>query len=273
MIAVVTDSTADLPPERAQQLGIHIAPLTVRIDDVSYDDGNELPPAAFYQKLRAARSIPTTSQPSIGRFKELYESLEADEIISIHISGGLSGTLNSARAAADLLPGKRIRVIDSRAVSLALGYLAQMAAEAAGTGASQDAVCELLAASIAKTGFYAVLETLQHAQRSGRISFAQALLGSMLQIKPIITLRDGTVQQADRPRTMRKALDRMVALTARDAPFTYLAVPHADNEALARELAERLAPVSPGNIDVVATGAVVGTHCGPGAAATCYIRK
>jgi len=115
VIAVVTDSTADLPPERAQQLGIHIAPLTVRIDDVWYDDGNELAPAAFYQKLRAARSIPTTSQPSIGRFKELYESLEADEIISIHISGGLSGTLNSARAAADLLPGKRIRVIDSRA--------------------------------------------------------------------------------------------------------------------------------------------------------------
>lgn len=273
MIAVVTDSTADLPPERARQLRIHVAPLSVCIDGISYDDGSELPPAEFYQKLREARDIPTTSQPAIGRFQALYESIEAEEIVSIHISGGLSGTLNSARAAAEQAPGKRIHVIDSRSVSLALGYLVQIAAQAAAGGATSIEVSELVEAHIGKAGFYAVLDTLQHAQRSGRISFAQALLGSMLQIKPIITVREGIVQQVDRPRTMRKALDRMVELTKRDAPFAYLAVPHADNEPLAREMAERLKPVSPGNIDIVTTGVVVGTHCGPGAVATCYIRK
>jgi DegV family protein with EDD domain len=273
VIAIVTDSTADLTAERAQGMGIQVAPLTVCIDDVSYDDGSELPAAAFYQKLRQARTIPTTSQPAPGRFIELYQRIEADEIVSVHLSGALSGTLNSARAAAEQVPGKRIRVIDSRSVSLALGYLAVIAATAAADGASLDAVCQLVEANIGKTGFYAALDTLQHAQRSGRIGFAQALLGSMLQIKPIITLRDGAVQQFDRPRTMRKALDRIVDMTGRDGPLAYLAVAHADNEPLATELAERLAAVSPGEIEVVATGAVVGTHCGPGAVATCYIRK
>jgi fatty acid kinase fatty acid binding subunit len=272
VIAVVTDSTADLPAERAQRLSIHVVPLIVDIDGVAYDDGADLPAQAFYAKLKEARDIPSTSQPPIGRFKALYESLEADDIVSIHISAGLSGTVGSARAAAEQTPGKRIRVLDSRAVSLGLGYLAEMAAEAAAAGASLDDVCRLVEENAAKTGFYAVLDTLQHAQRSGRISFAQALLGSMLQIKPIITLRAGVVQPVDRPRTMRRALDRMLELTLRDGPFARLAVPHADNASLASELAARLAPAAE-RIDVVATGAVVGTHCGPGAVATCWVRK
>ncbi len=273
MVAVVTDSTADLPPGRAAELGIEVVPLTVRIDDQPYADGVELPPAAYYEKLRTARLLPTTSQPLAGQFKAVYERIQAGDILSIHISGRLSGTINSAQAAAAEVAGKRIRVIDSRAVSLSMGYLAQMAAEAARAGASLEEAAKLVEASIGKTGFYAALETLQHAQRSGRIGFAQALLGSMLQIKPIITVRDGAVEPVDRPRTMRKALERMAELTARDAPLAYLAVPHANNEPLARELAGRLSAVSPAGIDIVTTGAVVGTHCGPGAVATCYIRK
>ena len=272
MIAVVTDSTADLPAERAQRLGIHVVPLIVAIDGVAYDDGAELPAEAFYAKLKQARDIPSTSQPPIGRFKALYEGLEADEIVSIHISGGLSGTLGSARAAAEQVPGKGIRVLDSRVVSLGLGYLAEMAAEASAAGASLDDVCRLVEENAAKTGFYAILETLHHAQRSGRISFAQAMLGSMLQIKPIITLRGGVVQAVDRPRTTRRAVDRVLELTLRDGPFARLAVAHADNAPLANELAQRLAPAAE-NIEVVATGAVVGTHCGAGAVATCWIRK
>lgn len=273
MIAVVTDSTADLPPDRAQRLGIYVVPLIVDVDGVAYEDGTELPPPAFYQKLAEARSIPSTSQPPIERFKTTYESIEAEHILSIHISGGLSGTANSARAAAKQVSSKRVRVVDSLAVSLALGYLAVMAAEAASTGASLDDVTRLVEDNIGKTGFYAALDTLQHAQRSGRIGFAQALIGSMLQIKPIITLRNGVVQPVDRPRTMRRAVDRIVELTLRDGPFARLAVPHADNEPLARELAERLSPAASDGIDVVTTGAVVGSHCGPGAVATCYIRK
>ncbi|HLG69194.1 MAG TPA: DegV family protein [Chloroflexota bacterium] len=272
MVAIVTDSTADLPPARAESLGIHVVPLIVTIDGVSYDDGSELPPKAYYEKLARARAIPSTSQPSPARFKELYERLEADEILSIHISGGLSGTINSAKAAAAEVPGKRIRVVDSRAVSLGLGFLAQMAATAARGGAGVDDLAELVEASVSKTGFYAVLDTLQHAQRSGRISFAQALLGSMLQIKPIITLRNGVVESLDRPRTMRRAIERVVELTTADAPLQHLAVLHANNETVAGELATRLAEAAPGGAEIVCTGAVIGTHCGPGAVAACYVR-
>src|SRR5581483_11284883 len=116
------------------------------------------------------------------------------------------------------LPHKRIEVVDSRGVSMGLGFLAQVAATAARGGARREEVAELIRANIPKTGFFAVLETLQHAQRSGRIGFVQALLGSMLQIKPILTVRDGAVQPLDRPRTMRRAIDRMVELTVADAP-------------------------------------------------------
>lgn len=272
-VAIVTDSTADIPTGRAQELGIHIVPLIVRIDDASYQDGVDLPPLAFYQKLATARAAPTTSQPSVGAFQAAYEAIEASQIVSVHISGKLSGTVNSARAGAAQVPGKRIQVVDSELVSLALGYLAQAAAEAARSGASIEEVCELIGRYQRQTAFYALLETLQHAHRSGRIGFAQALLGTMLQVKPILSLKDGLVCPVDRPRTMRKGLDRLFELTAGNAPFVYLAVPHANNEASARELAERLAPFSPGTIDVVPTGATIGAHCGPGAVATCYVRR
>ncbi|MDE3074268.1 MAG: DegV family protein [Chloroflexota bacterium] len=271
-VAIVTDSTSDLPPERTRELGIAVVPLTVHIDGHSFFDGTELTPEQFYQKLSGARAIPTTSQPSAGQFHAAYEALEADEIISIHISAKLSGTINSARIAADQLPAKRIRVFDSQSVSMALGYVVQTAAEAAASGEGLEAICESVQASIRQTGFLAVLETLHHAQKSGRIGFAQALLGSMLQVKPIIGIANGEVVPVDRPRTMRKAVDRLIDLTVRDAPFHHLAVPHAGNEELARDIAERLRLVHPGPIDVLATGAVVGTHCGPGAVACCYLK-
>ncbi|MBV9120082.1 MAG: DegV family protein [Chloroflexi bacterium] len=272
-VAIVTDSTSDLPPERAAELGIHVMPLTVRIDDAEYEDGTELTPAAFYEKLRTARAIPTTSQPAVGRFQALYESIDAEAIVSIHISGKLSGTVNSARAAATQVRDKRIEVVDSENVSLSMGYLAQAAAEAALSGASVEKVLEMVARQRGASGFYALLDTLEHARRSGRISFAQALLGSMLQIKPIVTIRGGVVEPSDRPRTMRKGMERLAELTRQEAPFAYLAVPHANNEPLARDLAERLADVFPGDIDVLPTGATVGSHCGPGAVATCYVKK
>jgi len=272
-VAVVTDSTADLPVQRAAELGIRVIPLRVTIDDASYDDGVDLSPAAYYEKLRSARAVPSTSQPAAASFQTLYESLPADEVISIHISAKLSGTLNSASAAASQIRDKRIEVVDSGMVSLSMGYQAEMAAQAAAHGASLEEIRALVEQQRGKARFYAALDTLDHARRSGRISFAQALLGSMLQVKPIITIRDGAVQAGDRPRTMRKALDRLFELTAQDAPFAYLAVPHANNEPLANQLADRLRSLGPGAIDVVATGATVGSHCGPGAVATCYIKK
>jgi DegV family protein with EDD domain len=272
-IAIVTDSTADLAPDLARDLGISVVPLIATIDGVSYQDGSGLPAAAFYDKLASARTLPSTSQPSIGAFKQAYEAIDAEDILSIHISGKLSGTTNSARAAAEQVSGKHIKIFDSLALSLALGYVARTAADMANAGSTLAEVSAEIERLIPKCGFYAVLDTLQHARRSGRISFAQALMGSVLQVKPILTLRDGAVQGVDRPRTMRKALERLEELTLADAPFAYLAMAHANNEPLAGELANRLAPSFEGSIDVVCTGAVIGTHCGPGAVASCYVRK
>ena len=269
-VAIVTDSTADLPPERARELDIHVAPLVVHIDGESFEDGTELTPAGFYEKLSLAKGIPSTSQPAVGRFRELFEAIPQKDIVSIHISSGLSGTWNSARLAAEQTPGKRIRVLDSASVSLAVGYPAQTAAQAAAAGADFEQVCSLAEQSIARTGFFAILDTLQFARRSGRLGFAQALIGSMLQVKPIITIAAGSVQPVDRPRTMRKALDRLVELTAKRAPFDELAVLHANNHVLAAELAGRLAAFHGRSIDVVCTGAVIGSHCGPGAVATAF---
>lgn len=271
-VAVVTDSTADIPPERTRKLDISVAPLTVRIDGLEYTDGVDLEPSAFYEKLHSARILPSTSQPSIGRFQELYESIEADEIVSVHISGKLSGTVNSARAAAEHVSGKRIRVIDSGMVSLSLGYQAQIATEAAEQGLGLEDVVAKVDEARGRTGFYALLETLEHARRSGRIGVAQALVGSMLQVKPIVTIRAGAIEPCDRPRTMRRGAERLAQLTLAEGPFAYLGVVHANNEALAQELAEWLSRDAPATVEVVCTGAVIGTHCGPGAVATCFLR-
>lgn len=272
-ITVVTDSTADLPAERCEELGIRVVPLTVRIDGEEYLDGTELPAARFYEKLAAAANIPTTSQPSVGEFQAVYEAIDTDSIVSIHISEKLSGTYNSALQAAGRVAGKQIVVFDSGTVSLALGYVVQAAAEAIRDGASFDHVCHQVPIDTLGTGFYAVLETLQHAQKSGRVNFAQALLAAMLQVKPILTLTDGAVVPVDRPRTMRKAVQRLVELTSLDAPFRYLSVPHANNPEMAAEVASQLQAIHDGPIDIVATGAVVGTHCGPGAVATSYLKR
>ncbi len=273
MVAIVTDSTADLSPENAARLGVRIVPLVVSIDGQTYEDGVDLAPADFYRKLSQARAVPSTSQPALGRFKQAYEGLDADEIVSIHLSSTLSGTLNAAAAAAQEMAGKRITVLDSRTLSLSLGYLVELAAEAAAAGESVEGITALVESAIPRTGFVGVLDSLQHAQRSGRLSSAQALLASVLRIKPIIALRDGQVQAIDKPRTMRKAVDRLVELVSAEAPLAFVAIPHAANEGLAQDLAKGLASLAPGPIQVVATGAVLGTHCGPGAAAVCFARR
>ncbi|MHB8620782.1 MAG: DegV family protein [Chloroflexota bacterium] len=268
----MTDSTADLPPQRTRDLHITVIPLTVNIDGASFQDGIDLPPSAFYEKLVTAKTIPSTSQPSVGAFLAAYRAIDASDIISIHISGGLSGTINSAQAAAAQVPDKRIAIIDSRTVSLAMGYLAQVAAQAAENGATFEEVRSLMGRSAGRTGFFAILDTLGFARRSGRLGFAQALVGTMLQVKPIISMVDGLVQPVERPRTIARAVDKLVEITARQAPFASLAVPHANNEDLAREVADRLSGAHAGDIDIVTTGAVVGSHCGPGAVATCFLK-
>ena len=270
-VAIVTDSTADLPPERARRLGIVVVPLTVLIDGVSYADG-ELDQAEFFRRAAQAPDIPTTSQPSAAQFQAVYDGITAETILSIHISSKLSGTYASALAAAAQLHQRDIRVYDSGTVSMSLGCIVQDAAEAAGQGASAAEVARKISVDTLGTGFYALLDTLHFAQRSGRINMAQALLAGMLQIKPVISIRAGVVAAVDRRRTLRKGLERLVELATRDAPFRHLAVLHAGNPVLAGELAAQLRPLHD-EVEVLPAGTVIGTHCGPGAVAACYLRR
>ncbi|MGH2518602.1 MAG: DegV family protein, partial [Chloroflexota bacterium] len=165
-----------------------------------------------------------------------------------------------------------IRVYDSGTVSMSLGCIVQAAAEVAKQGASAAEVAREISVDTLGTGFYALLDTLRFAQRSGRINMAQALMAGMLQIKPVISIRAGVVAAVDRRRTLRKGLERLVALASRDAPFRHLAVLHAGNSGLADELAAQLRPLH-GDVEVLPVGAVIGTHCGPGAVAACYLRR
>lgn len=271
--AIVTDSTADLSPARARELGIRVVPLTVQVAGVEYQDGVDLSPERFYEKLSGIDSMPTTSQPSIAAFQQIYADIAADDIISIHLSAKLSGTWNNARTAAEGVSDKRIRVIDSGTASMALGYIVQAAAQAATAGEPFESICHTTEYDISRSGFFALLDNLSYAQKSGRITIAQALVASMLQVKPILSLKGGEIVPVDRTRTMRKGMERLVELTARDAPFRYLAVAHANDLQMGLAAADRLRELHNGPVDVVLTGPVIGTHCGPGAIGTCYLTR
>src|SRR6266852_2710794 len=194
-VAVVTDSTADLPPTLAATRAITVVPLTLHFDGKSLLDGVDITPEEFYRLLPTATAHPTTSQPSAGRFAEIYGSLleDHDDVVSIHISEKLSGTVASARQAADMTDPKRIRVIDSEVVSMSLGLLTLVASTLATRGAEPEAIEAKIMAMRPHVQTYFSVATLEFLRRGGRIGRASALLGSVLQVKPVLCIRDGLV--------------------------------------------------------------------------------
>ncbi len=267
---VVTDSTADVPPQWIERYGISVVPLTVLFGHEPFRDRVDLTDAQFFARLKTADRLPTTSAPSPGAFAELYESLstECEGIISIHIGRTLSGTTEAARLGAAGLDGFPVHVIDSGSVTMTVGFLAQVAAEAPDLDQALQRVRERLG----RQKVLALLDTLRYIELGGRVSRAQAMLGTMLDLKPILSLQEGEIKSVDRVRTRGKALNRLLQLLRQDLPIERLAVMHAQAPADAERLREELARELP-EVEVVIgqIGCVLGTHTGPGAVGFAYL--
>jgi len=215
-IAVATDSAACLPADLVQEYDIHVVPLELVWDGRSYRDGVDITPTEFYRRLRQATSWPTTSQPALGSFATLYARLgqKAEGIVSIHLAGELSGTLQIARLAAEQASPVPVQVIDSRTGAIAEGFVVLAAARAAAAGGSLEEVASAAEAAIPRVGLFVTLETLEYLHRGGRIGEAAALLGSRLHLHPILYLSEGRVKVAGVTRSRHNALERILDLMA-----------------------------------------------------------
>jgi DegV family protein with EDD domain len=273
-VAIVTDSTADLPTQLTRTRSITVVPLTLHFEGRSLLDGVDIRPSEFYRKLPNATTHPTTSQPSPGQFAETYAELLSShsEVVSIHISEKLSGTYASAVQGAEMTDSRRVHVLDSELVSMSLGLLTLAASELASQGATAESIVERMTAMREQVQTFFSVATLEFLRRGGRIGRASALLGSVLQVKPVLCIRDGLVTPLERVRTFDRALNRVVEL-AREVDRgkgLCVIVGHADAEADAQRVAHELEPVAE-TLMIQPLGPVVGAHAGPGVVGVgCY---
>lgn len=274
MVRIVTDSTADLTKEQQQAAGITVVPLNVHFGDQVFRDHVDLTSDEFFRRLKASAQLPRTSQPAVGVFEEAYRTLRqsGDEIVSVHLSSKVSGTYNSALMAANGVDQHAIEVVDSLSTSMALGFMALEGARLARAGRDRATIAERLRTLVPKARVICVVDTLTYLERGGRIGKARALLGSLLNVKPILQLKDGEVVPIGRARGRPQALSRLVELLERDGHVSQLAIMHGAALADAEQLRERVAASYPG-LDILLTeiGAVLGTHTGPGVIGFTYL--
>lgn len=273
-VAIVTDSTSDIEPSRAEALGVTVVPLMVLWGDRSFRDYVDLTRPQFYAKFAAESVLPTTSQPTAAMFEEAFRPLveRGDEILCIVVSSKLSGTINAARAAASVFPEATIRIVDSESAAGGLGMQILLAHELQEAGASLDAIVEALVREEATQRLYACVPDLSHLQRNGRIGKAAAIIGSLMKIVPVLRLKDGEVAAEAQVRTMTRARQTMLDLTLANTPdpanARYL-VMHTDALELAQsvfdQLRARLGDVEPKLFDILEAGPVIAVHAGPGA--------
>lgn len=280
-VFIVSDSTACLPTDEIIDLPIFIAPLQVIWGDEQFRDGIDITPTQFYDRLTKAEIMPSTSQTTPGTFKEVYQDLlsKGYEILSIHISSKLSGTIDSAVQAKSMLDDNpNIEIIDSETTGMALGFQALSVARAAANGASLQECKNLALKAKDQTGVLFAVKTLEFLHRGGRIGGASAFLGTMLNLKPILEVADGRIEAAGKVRTMVKAVEKatsMVFERAGDTQLLRIAVHHAN----AREEAEKLLEKITGEIShskisevmICEISPVLGTHTGPGALGISYM--
>jgi DegV family protein with EDD domain len=273
-IAIVTDSTSDLSAERAQTLGVEVVPLFVIWGDRSYRDGVDLSRADFYRMLAAEPMLPTTSQPTAAMFEAAFASAleRADHVLCIVVSSKVSGTINAAHGAATRFPAGSITVFDSESAAAGLGMHVLLACDLVASGADLETIVGALERERVTQRLFACLPDLAHLQRTGRIGKAQAVLGSLMKIVPVLCLKDGQVAAEAQVRTLARARETMLDLTIANAPDASLSryiVMHTNAPELARDLVERLRArlggVAPMMLDVLEAGPVIATHAGPGA--------
>jgi DegV family protein with EDD domain len=277
-VAIVTDSGSDLTPQQLAESKICQVPLSVAFADRSFLCPDELPPEEFWKRMTAPETpFPHTSTPSAGQFKEAFEKLfaeGAEAIVGVFLSETLSSTIKSAEMAREMLPGKQIELVDSRSASMAIGSLALHGARMARSGASAAAIAEALRLRRERITLFVALETLEYLRKGGRISAAEAAIGGLLAIKPIITVEDGIVVTADKPRTRSKAHERVIELLT-DRPVEEVHVLHsppADDGAFRETLLAHMPKPEPKLVTSEILGPIIGTHIGPGAYGAVLIR-
>lgn len=274
-ILVVTDSTAYIPDSALSGLDIPVIPLWLIWDDERFRDGVDIDPPTFYRRLRESKTFPTTSQPSAGEFVDFFRRVGtgADAIVGVFISSKLSGTVASALAAQEQLPGWTIRVIDSLSTSMGLGFPVLAAARAAAAGKSLDEVVAATEVRNRMNVLFAV-DTLEYLHRGGRIGGAKRFLGTALSIKPLLHIEDGRVEALAQVRTKRKAVAQMLDIAEErlgGKPMAEVCVLDVDapeeGDALAEQVRERfgIAPVHRTTVSPV-----IGTHAGPGTVGICF---
>lgn len=277
-IGFVTDSTAHVPDDLIAKYDLRIADLIVQFGSQSLREHSDLTPDEFFRRLVATPALPTTSQANPEEFLRLYRDLakDHDSIIAVIISNRLSGTINSARVAADLMKdeGVRITVIDSLSAWMGTGLQVVAGAQAAAEGKSHDDCVAVIESLVPRMQVLFVVDTLEYLQRGGRIGGAQAFFGTMLQIKPLLTVREGVIQPLERVRTKRKAVERMVGIMAEHVgtrPYTAV-VGHAQAEAEGEQLRATILARLPQVRDMYfgPVSPVVGVHLGPGALGLVY---
>ncbi len=268
-IRIVTDSTCDLPKDIVEKHDITVVPLRVSWGSETYRDGVDFTPAEFFRRLETSEQLPTTSQPAVGDFAEVYRRLTGagHSIISIHISSKLSGTHHAALLARDMVGGD-IQVVDSGNVSLGLGLQVLEAARAAVSGTKEE-VLRAVQSAMRSMRLICCLRTLEYLRKGGRIGDLAALVGTLLNIKPLIAVEKGCLVSTERARGFRQAVLRMVDSLAASMPKGaqhVVGVMHAATRETAEWLQEEvLKRIEPLEIYVIETGAVIGTHAGPGA--------
>ena len=269
-VKIVTDSTADLPKQVTRELDITVVPLNVHFGEESFQDGIDLDSDTFFQRITTEARLPTTSQPSVGAFLETYRGLleAGHQVVSIHISAKLSGTMNSALQAQEQLgAGDRLAVVDSLQVGLALGVVARAVARLVQDGASLTETVALAPGISERVRLFVLLETLEYLQKGGRIGKAQAFLGSLLHIRPILTVRDGEVHPLERVRARQRGLERLCQLAAERGSLQQVGICHSTTPEDALALEEQVHPLLADGVRVFQArfGPVLGTHVGPGA--------
>lgn len=269
-IRIVTDSTCDIPADLQERHGILVLPAYINIGDQSYLDGVELSRQTFYTNLPDYPRTPTTAAPATGTFAAAYEKLAgegATEILSIHVAASLSGILNAARLGAEAADAVPVTLFDSRQLSMGLGLLALTAARAAQAGHSMGAIVALLEERVQRTHVLAVLDTLEFLRRSGRVSWTEFSLGTLLKIKPLVHVHDSEVKSLGRIRTQKRAVEEMLQFARSLAPLEQVAFLHTQNPAGAAAIQEALQAFIPAGQQppVVEVTPAIGAHIGPGA--------
>jgi DegV family protein with EDD domain len=278
-VHLVADSTCDISEVDAAARGLAIVPLKVIIGDEVFADGRDIDAATLYSRMRSSSVVPRTSQPTPAEFEATFREVDSDggAIVCTTIAAEMSGTHSAAIQAREALPGMDIRILDTRTVGPGHRLIVNAVLDAAASGADAAEIEGLVAGIAATMRLVFTVESLEYLRRGGRIGGGRALLGSVLNVKPILEVRDGTVEPLHRVRTFPRALDRIVEEVSRSAQSwggrARVMVAHADQREAGAEVARRVSDIAGETVELIDVGPVIGCHGGPGAVGVAFHRR